>query len=179
MYKRIFFVSYFLFLLFFPSLLFAQSPDKEMTLTLVIPQAHNFSERQIYKRFDNKPNFHVLLKNISNKSERIWQEICSSGYENLYFELEVNGKKILIQKSPKDWSKNYPDYLTINPGEYIVFDVYITTDEWGGLPKVTEKTPVKIKAIYETKEIPLKNSKSYNVWSGKIESQTLDVSIYP
>ncbi len=165
---------------------YAEDRESPFEITLVIPQRLEHRQRQISKSFTNKPEFHVLLKNISDEPQTLWNESCSWGYSNLSFEMVLDGRKIVIEKNPViEWEKDFPDYWTLLPDEYYVFDIYITSDIWN-FPKIEEASKVvQLKAIYENtsssriihfKDKP--DKKLDNFWTGQIESDPLEIVIY-
>jgi hypothetical protein len=177
--KKIVLAVFLCFVLSVP--LYAQDNNSPFELMLVIPARLDLGKRQISKSFNNKPQFHVVFKNISDKPQKIWNESCSWGYENLSFEMILDGQKVLIEKKSRDWEKNFPDYWTILPGEYFVFDIYITSDEWN-FPTIGEASKiVGLKALYKNTSNSFKTGTEGNYegfWTGQIESQVLEVTLY-
>jgi hypothetical protein len=122
-------------------------------------------------------HFHVVIRNISNEAQRIWQERNSWGYYSLSFELaDASGKRWVASKR-KDmrWSVNGPGFENLGPGEVAVLEVYFGNGEvWEGFPLQKGKHErVQLKAIFEVGESP--ESKEYRVWTGHIESKPIEV----
>jgi hypothetical protein len=171
-------LSLFLVSIFLSSLYFSYAEEQNKVpfeLIIVMPLTSGI-EKPIGKEFGKRPNFHILLKNISDKPQKIWSEWCSWGYSNLSFELTLDGKKFIVKKTPIGWRRNVPADLTILPHEYMVFDIYIS-DEWENFPKVDKKTIAEIRVRY--KIVGDREAKEYGVWTGEICSQTLQVTVYP
>lgn len=175
---RLFILS--ILLLSFLSFSYAAEQDKTpFELIIALSQSGLSGERIICAKCKNDkvPNFHILLKNISDKPQKIWAETCSWGYNNLSFELLVNDSNIIIKKVPISWYRNVPVYLILNPNEYTVFDIYITSNEWENFPKINSRTAARLKAIYEVKEN--EESEKFNVWTGRVDSSALNVVLFP
>jgi hypothetical protein len=158
------------------SYLYANENTSPFSLSIVIPPSYDGS-RQV--SVENKfSEFHVLLKNISGKPQRIWREWCSWGRHNLSFELTIEGEKMLITKTVISYLKNYPDDEVIDPNEFVVFDVFIASGGWLNLPKIKEgqnRLMGELKAIYEI--APEAEAKELGVWTGKIESAPVKVTV--
>ena len=77
-----------------------------------------------------------------------------------------------LKKKPHAWTKNYPRFVCLNPGEYFIIDVYLEKSDWE-LPFLDKEKEgnfeINLKAIYEIPEDD--ETKKYNVWTGKIESE--------
>ena len=163
--------------------IYAATEKSPLKITLVVPELLEHAQRSISKNFNNKPEFHVLVQNISDKPQNIWAEDCSWGYENLAFEMVMDGQSVVINKGPIDLAKNFPKYWTLLSGEYFVFDIYISSSRWD-FPKIKEASKtVKLKAIYKNTSsdasVPdVLHFKGKGFWVGQIESEALDVVIY-
>ncbi|MDD5584794.1 MAG: hypothetical protein PHV55_07045 [Candidatus Omnitrophica bacterium] len=161
--------------------LYAQDNGSPFELTLVVPARLDLGKRPISKSLNNKPELHVILKNISDKPQKIWSESYSWGYENLSFEMILDGKRVLIEKKPREWEKNFPDYWTILSGEYFVFDVSLTSEEWN-FPSIEEASKIaELKAVYRNTSNSFKTGTEGNYegfWTGRIESEPLEVTLY-
>jgi len=119
-------------------------------------------------------HFHVVITNISAKPQRLWKTWNSWGWYNLTFEISDNQGNILhaLKKKPRGWTKNYPSFVRLNPGEYFIIDVYLKKSDWelSFLDKEKEGNfEINLKTIYEISED--KETKEYNIWTGKIESE--------
>jgi len=169
-------VCLFLIFLFCCTTVYAAEKKAPLALSIVIPQSGKAEERQVTIG-GKPPQFHVLIKNVSNKPRRIWKEWCSWGYFNLSFELTIGGKKILLEKKERGWDKNAPSFMTIPPGESAIINVNLAPVVWKNISMIKGSAmDARLKAIY--KVAPDKYSKKYNVWTGRIESKALTVSIY-
>ncbi len=83
----------------------------------------------------------------------------------------------VAKKKPMEWTKNYPDFMELAPGEHYVIDVYPHRG-WTGfpLPASGKEMKLKLRAVYEIR--PDDDSKKLNVWTGRIESDPVDVTLY-
>lgn len=118
-------------------------------------------------------HFHVVLENISQDPIRIWSEACSWGYEALSFEMQTPHGMVLIRRKSINWKQNTPDYILLNPTELQIFDIYFASEEWQRfpLPSAQHSLTLMLRAVYTVSSDPL--SKRFNVWSGRLTSNTL------
>jgi hypothetical protein len=157
---------------------YAASDKSPFQLTLVIPNKSIFIPIPGgIKDFHREPDFHVLLQNISDKPQALWDERGSRGHYNLTFEMVMDDKRISIERPPVVFKKNiYSNHAwEIKPGEYFIFNIYINNEagegnEWN-FPKnnIRENKIVKLKAIYRNK---------LDEQSLPSESEPLDITIY-
>jgi len=127
---------------------------------------------------DASSHFHVVLQNRSTSPQRAWEWWSSWGWPTLSFELSDASGKHWIANRRKDmaWSRNSPIFLTIEPGNLAVIDVYFGDAKiWEGFPLVKgQYQEVQMKAIFEVRETP--ESKERQVWTGRIESEPISVT---
>lgn len=123
-----------------------------------------------------KPSFHVVLKNVSDTTQRIWEEWNSWGYYNLSFELtEKEGKTVQVLKEPQVWTKNFPSCETLLPGEMRIFDIW-WPGEWKNLPpKADASQPASLVAVFTTNAD--RDTAKFSVWTGTVRSPKVDVSL--
>lgn len=134
-----------------------------------------------------KEHFHVLLKNISNEPQKIWDPGCPAGFYSLSFEIvglnaeKKNFSRSLVPPGNVGWS------VTIIPaGAYYVFDIDPFGAEWRGFLTLGMDS-FSVKAIFEEK---LKNPYNYRgifqhgvypedsgVWEGRVESDISHLSL--
>jgi len=150
--------------------------DSPVSVTVAIP-AHNGERRVEHK--DHAANFHVIVSNTSDKPERIWREWCSWGYYGLSFELTgENGEKRAAQKKPQSWTRNFPDWWTLDPHESLVIDVHFgDLDAWQGfpLPENGSQT-LTMQAIFEFE--PDDEARKHGVWTGCVTSKPEKFTFY-
>ena|ERR1041385_3304838 len=147
------------------------SPGTNSTISISIAVPERGGQRSIENR-GQESHFHVILSNVSDQPQRLWREWCSWGYSALSFEIsDKAGKTSMIKKRPKAWSKNYPDFCTLQPGETLVIDVYfLAQDVWDNFPKPRgEGEAFTIRAIYEVRSEEW--SQKYSVWTGRVVSK--------
>ncbi|MGA3285015.1 MAG: hypothetical protein ABSD57_11235 [Verrucomicrobiota bacterium] len=151
----------------------AESP---ISVSVAIPTRND--ERRV-EYHDRTTHFHVIVSNTSDKPQRIWREWCSWGYYGLTFEFaDENGKKWVAKKKPQVWTRNFPDWWTLDPHESFVIDVYFgDSDTWDGfpLPKDGSQT-VTMLAVFEFK--PDDESRQHDVWTGRVASKAEKVTFY-
>lgn len=124
-------------------------------------------------------HFAVVLRNTSDQPQRVWREWCSWGYFLLSFVVtDLAGKAVAVRRPARVWTKNFPDFEEILPGESLVRDIYFGNDAWESFPR-SEKAdgnPFKLQAVFSSPADD--QSKEHNVWSGKVVSPTLDIVVY-
>ena len=121
-------------------------------------------------------DFYVVLTNISADRQSVWESRNSWGYQAITLELTTaDGKKFRVSKRQQGFTRNFPATFLIEPREHQVIGLRL--DEWWQaeppVPKVAE-LPVKLKAIYEV--APTQESSQYQVWTGRLESRTYDLT---
>ena len=122
-------------------------------------------------------DFYVLLTNISNEPQPVWETWNSWGYQTVSFEFATkDGKIYTITRRVQDFDKNFPSTFIVQPGEHKIFAIHL--DEWWishpTFPKVDE-TPITVKAIYEVQPTP--ESTKYKLWTGRIESHPYNFTV--
>jgi hypothetical protein len=147
--------------------------DSQWKLSIAVLESNGL--RSI--RLSPSEHFNVVLENRSKKKQKIWKDTNSWGYSILYFELTYdNGTKQIVRKQPRTWRKNTPNYWLINHGEYLVYDVFLTSRDWNYVfPKNSKVRRVKMQAVIE---IPGdEQTRKFNVWSGRIKSAIYEIDI--
>jgi hypothetical protein len=125
-----------------------------------------------------KVHFYVLITNVSEKTQRIWQDWNSWGYNTLTFELtDDKGQKVTATRPPTaSWTMNSPTWWVLAPGETHVFEVYFADPEqWTNFPMPPAGEPqlYTVRAVYKTSES--QESKQHAVWIGDIVSDPVRV----
>jgi hypothetical protein len=138
-----------------------------LEVKIAIPVHHG------HRSLNEADHFHVLVRNVSDAPVKLWTDRFSWGYDNLSFDLtDDDAKHLTATKQPRGWSKNYPDWLELQPGEEYVLNVNLFAGEtWQNVParpKGTGPKLVKMRAVYEIK--PDDESKRLGVWTGRIQS---------
>ena len=85
---------------------------------------------------------------------------------------------------PIAWRKNYPDWLSLRPGESYVLNVDFFSERgqgiWDNAPKPTKggsaKRLIRMRAVYEV--TPDDESAKLGVWTGKVVSPVRAYAIW-
>jgi len=155
----------------------AVAEKSPISISVAIPTSRD-GERAVTD-YGHDAHFHVVIANVSNKPQRIWQEWCSWGYFGLRFEFtDEKGKKWFAEKKPRDWIKNYPDWWTLAPYESLVLNVYFGDSEiWQGFPFPERMSQiVTMRAILEFKADD--DSRKLNIWTGRVASKEEKFTFY-
>ncbi|MEO8108811.1 MAG: hypothetical protein ABI594_02210 [Ginsengibacter sp.] len=153
------------------------NPEKE-PLSISISTLVKDGKRLIefYKPEDH---FHVVIKNNSDSSIKLWTEKSSWGFYNLSFEIITpNGEKFIARKKEREWDKNFPDYCSVEPFAYFLLNVNFNDGTWQYPPMhlATSGNVITLSAIFEVP--PTKESKELNIWNGKISSRENEYVIW-
>jgi hypothetical protein len=118
-------------------------------------------------------HFDVLLRNVSDKPQNIWEDDNSWGYDALTFELkDETGKTWAVRKSFVAFHANAPAFWTLKPNDTLVIDVYFANDQksdwqkWKGFPR---NQTVSMRAILENHDDGA--SRKCSVWTGRAASE--------
>jgi|GEM_PF-3402758 len=173
--KRLF--VYILFSVFFLCLfvpqLSAQTRQQDLELTVIAPINTPEGERVI--SLDRYRRFHVLLTNISARSIRLWQSWNSWGYQNMTLITNFgDGWATIRRQKPKHIDGDFPDFWVLEPGEYLVLEVDLSTAEWKGIPDLYDESQnAKMKVMFQSPRDVL--SEEFGIWTGNIESEEVKV----
>jgi hypothetical protein len=126
---------------------------------------------------NNPDEFNVVLTNISQAAQPVWQRGNSWAYRNISFEFTIaDDEKFVVSEAPQEFTKNYPSTVVIEPGEHQVYAIRL--DKWWEshpvFPKANEMS-VTVKAIYEVHSTP--EAMKYKVWTGRVESRSYSLTL--
>ena len=155
----------------------AIAPPQRVPFTVsIVPTRSASDSRIITIAKENPPEFYVVLTNVSNEPQPVWEMWNSWGSKTISFEFNVaNNQPVLVTRGPEDFTRNFPSTFVIPPAEHQVYSIRL--DKWWvttGIPKSTEAS-VRIKAIYEVSKTP--ETSQYNVWVGRIESPYCQITL--
>jgi len=135
-------------------------------------------ERARLAYMNSTSHFHVLVRNNSPRPQKVWESWNSWGYYALSFELSPDkGKNWAVAKLKETvFTRNFPSFQTIIPNGGLVIDVYFGNDAiWEGFPlRRGQENNVLLKAVFEVRDSV--ESKEYDVWTGRVESDAIDVT---
>ena len=145
---------------------------KNQKLSICIAELVQAKEDLVTSKYQ-KTHFQVIVRNISQHDVSIWKEWCSWGYFNLSFVLTDEYENVrIIKKRPREWDKNFPDFLILKADDVFAMNVIFDSETWENIPiQATDKfaTTVDMIAVYEIDKTP--ESKKHGVWTGKIVSE--------
>lgn len=159
-------------LAFVPEQVQAQT-NPDFSIELVVPVSNPQGERLI--QIDRYPRFHVAIRNISNREQRIWKDWNSWGYFNLYLQMQTAESTIRItRRRPAVWNGDFPDFWVIPPGEFVILEIDMIAAQWNGLPDLYgESLPATLTAVYENKPDVL--AEEFRVWTGRLMAKPVQV----
>lgn len=158
----------------------AQAPATPFSVS-VVPSHSEGEGASITMAHDTRNEFYVVLTNISDQPQTVWEYWNSWGYRAISFEFTLSeGQKIVVSKTPQRFTVNFPSTFVVQPKEHQVF-VIVLNKSWEARPALPnlERIPITLKAIYEVAPTP--ESVRQGVWTGRIESQgyKLNLSHWP
>jgi hypothetical protein len=159
----------------------ARSEDRDAPFTLaVVPSRSSGTERSITTAAKQPETFHVVLTNVSDHAQPVWQTWCSWGFWTVSFDITLpDGKKLRISRNQNEaFTKNSPATFLIRPGQQQVYPIQLDSS-WENRPQFAKAgtSGITLKAIYEVRATP--EASQQNVWLGRIESPSYDfVLIY-
>ena len=98
--------------------------------------------------------FHVVIKNISNRSQELFDQSMSRGYNWLSFEIrDEEGKRKKIERKKKSGPSGIETFVHLKPGASKVIEMLIDPYEWTNVPIVNlgEVGYFRVRAIYKNK----------------------------
>ena len=145
--------------------------------TVAIVPSRSASDSRIITIAKEKPHeFYVVLTNVSNEPQPVWETSNSWGSRTISFKFQFgNNPPILVARGPEIFTVHRPSTFLIPPGEHKGYPIRL--DKWWdtrGIPKST-KTSIRIKAIYEVSKTP--EASEYNVWVGRVESPYYEITL--
>lgn len=109
----------------------------------------------------------VIIKNSTDSIVHFYENRNRLGYYNFHFQIETQDSLYIIEKTRATWTRGFPLYHSINPGESLVFhfdllsstcpnhkeetEGFGATRKWEGLP-IEEYKNATIRAVYEIPE---------------------------
>lgn len=157
----------------------AQAAKPKAGLSVAIAIGKDRGKSRSIQYTGEHSHFSVVLRNESEQPLRLWREWCSWGYFALRFmAIDQDGKEHKISKAPRRWSANNPDFEEIDPGECVVREVFFGKKDWEPFPRGKDRAGnlLQLQAIYEV-ELD-KHATELGVWTGKIESPSLEVRFF-
>ena len=144
-------------------------PPKAQFELSIVPTRSSSDSRVITIAAQNPHEFYVVLTNISNEPQPVWETGNSWGSQTISFEFTLPDKRsVVVSKGPEYFTVNRPSTFLITPGEHKVYPIRL--DKWwdvGAIPK-SPGILVSLKAIYQVSYTP--EAAEYHVSTGRVES---------
>ena len=134
--------------------------------------------------------FHVLLTNHTPAVAKFWDTWNSWGYFCLSFILtDPDGKTLIVRKKDRGWTRNYPAFLTLDPGATLVFEVDLRDDTWEGIPVVPPEgesghhVEYRVQAVYANKCAGVDKANqihknAHGIWTGEMRSELNQIYLW-
>ncbi len=122
--------------------------------------------------------FYVVLTNISQQPQPVWEYWNSWGFQVISFELTTtDGKKFVLTTKDRTFDYNFPSTFIVDPGEHQVFPIRFD-DSWAVEPVLPAKdeTPITLKAVYSVAANP--DSAKFHVWTGRVDSHAYNFTLF-
>ena len=152
----------------------AANPPFEVS---IVPEARSEKGARVSWGDESQAVFYVVLTNVSEKSQPLFQTSNSWGHQAISFEVTLpDGGVSRVELKPRAFKKNIPSTNIIPPRSHWVFP--ITLDKrWESKPDFAREDGIAVtmKAVYSINQTP--ESKDKGVWEGKVESEKIEVII--
>jgi hypothetical protein len=155
----------------------AHAEDGELSLEIVNNEHVSFYDNRSFNEnivIDKaQGNFHVILRNISNRSLKIFSDDLTEG---LGFEfLDEQNHKTIVKIKPIDYTAHVLSYMLVKQNASYVFDVSFASTLWDGMPQIEKNKSKKftIKAYFENRY-----PSNHGTWQGKISSKSKTIDVY-
>ncbi len=145
-----------------------EAAKAELSVAIAAPE--RFGKRNI----NAGETLNVVVTNATQRDVRLWREWCSWGYFQLTLVIRdaenEDAQPVILRKKPRIWTKNYPDFWTLGPGEPLVWPVKLESGDWdlGPLEGKLRGRKFAVKAVLSCGEDDASLEK--DVWSGSVTS---------
>jgi len=122
--------------------------------------------------------FYVVLTNISQEPQPVWEYWNSWGFQAISFELTTaDGKKFAVTTKDRTFSYNFPSTFVVEPNEHQVFAIRFD-DSWAVEPALptADEMPITLKAIYCVSANP--DTAKFHVWTGRADSHSYNFTLF-
>lgn len=144
----------------------------------IIPENRSENLSGISWANDCKSGFFVILSNLTDKAQPIFETWNSWGYQSISFEMTLpSGDTSTVTVKQQFFTRNFSSTFVIPPGGHQVFPITLN-EVWEGNPAFGGKgrTRVNLKAVYEIDVSP--ESKEQGIWTGRVESEPIEVEVH-
>jgi hypothetical protein len=160
-----------------PAQLLANDSAKPPFSLAIVPDVSR-SEGESIAMANYKPrDFYVVLTNISQEPQAVWEYWNSWGYQTISFEFTTaDGKKGRILKRDEAFTVNFPSTYVVKAGEHQVFLIHLDKG-WQAHPALpkADLLPITLRAVYEVFATP--EASQYKVWTGRVESHSYNFKL--
>ncbi len=117
----------------------------------------------------NASEFSVVLRNKTDKPQRLYEYWNSWGFQNVYLCFYVKDSIQVASKKVRDFTRNFPSLYEIAPGGTMVFPIKID-DTWENLPTFEQgEFTMRLLVVYYCE--PTFLAKKQNAWTGIMASK--------
>jgi len=159
---------------------FAASANSEISVSIAAPGLYPDTDGFI-PAHDRNSHFHVILTNISKKTQRIITDGNSSGDKTLSFEIiDKSPETATARRVAGEYAKNMAHWWVLQPEESVVIDVcFADPAKWEGFHAAHygDSEIVTMRAIFEVPESE-KNAYGNDQWAGRVSSKPGKFAFY-
>jgi len=150
------------------------SKKPSLVVSIALPALHG------QRRLPLGESVAVVVLNVSKEPIRVWRDWCSWGYCNISLVFrDGDGKQWEATKAPRGWTKNYPDFAELAPGESIIFSVPLADSVWRDLPSAKEFAGKRLQMSVRYHIGEDQQSWDKRVWTGDIRTAFQEYTIGP
>jgi len=153
----------------------------DVEISIAIPQYGEAFSHAVYPRKLRweipDALFDVVIRNTSNRPLDFFTDGNSWGDYTLSFNITASdGSKWMASKTPHGYSRNFPGFVRLMPGEVWVRGVAYKEPLWTGFARAHEKQgqAVRIQAVLSQSDQMKKADP--DIWSGQVLSPALSVT---
>ncbi|VTR95087.1 Uncharacterized protein OS=Pedosphaera parvula (strain Ellin514) GN=Cflav_PD0053 PE=4 SV=1 [Gemmata massiliana] len=157
----------------------AAQPAPVLKVSVVLPELYGLDDKVTHpatlRNVGYGLRFVVVVENVSPENVYVWNEGNSEGHGTLSFEIEAGGKKTVVSRVGRDWSKNILRLEKLVPGglhtRVVEYDTLTgKRPQWEAFPfgAKDSRLDVTLRAVFEQKKSD--GDAKLTPWAGRVAS---------
>jgi len=148
------------------------APALSQNLTVNIQHPSGAGSIELSRSFD------VVIRNSSRSVEKVWDENCSWGWQNIRVIMGSDKEKLLFERHNVGWRANLPSFSKLPPGESTVRHINLLDNTWpiAEMRKFAKGRP-NLKVSIDLTVTPDRESKKLGIWVGTVSSDYEQASL--